>query len=48
MSSVCKFKIGQVVTNSDIVAEFKCSNMRGMRRSKATNSLVIISDHTKD
>ena len=47
MSSFCKFKIGQVVTHSDIIAEFKCGNMGGMRRSKATNSLVIISDHTK-
>ena len=27
MSSFCKFKIGQVVTHSDIIAEFKCGNM---------------------
>lgn len=47
MSSFCKFKIGQKVTNSEIISEFKCGNMGGMRRSKATNSLVIISDHTK-
>ncbi len=47
MRSFCKFKIGQIVTHSDIIAEFKCGNMGGMRRSKATNSLVIISDHTK-
>ncbi|NSL52794.1 HNH endonuclease [Calidifontibacillus erzurumensis] len=47
MSSFCKFKIGQTVTNSEIIAEFKCGNMGGMRRSKATNSLIIISDHTK-
>jgi len=43
----CKFKIGQIVSHSDIKAEFKCGNMGGMRRSKTTNSLVIISDHTK-
>ena len=47
MSGFCKFKIGQTVTNADIVAEFKCGNSGGMRRSKTTNSLVIISDHTK-
>ncbi len=47
MSSFCKFKIGQKVTNSEIISEFKCGNMGGMRRSKTTNSLVIISDHTK-
>ena len=40
-------KIGQVVKNSDIVETFKCSNMGGMRRSKATNTLVIVSDYTK-
>lgn len=48
MSFFCKFKIGQVVTHGDIIDEFKCGNMGGMRRSKATNSLIIISDHTKD
>lgn len=47
MSSFCKFKIGETVTNADIVAEFHCGNMGGMRRSRATNSLVIISDNTK-
>lgn len=47
MSSLSKFKIGQTVTHADIIAEFQCGNMGGMRRSKATNSLIIISDHTK-
>jgi len=47
MSSFCKFEIGQTVTNSEIIAEFRCGNMGGMRRSRTTNSLVIISDHTK-
>lgn len=42
-----KFKIGDVVSNGDIIQEFKCANMGGMRRSKETNTLVIISDHTK-
>jgi 5-methylcytosine-specific restriction protein A len=38
MSSFCKFKIGQTVKHSDIIAEFQCGNMGGMRRSKAINS----------
>ncbi len=41
------FEIGATVSNQDICAEFKCSNMGGMRRARATNTLVIISDYTK-
>lgn len=40
-------KIGQVLKNVDIVNIFKCGNMGGMRRSKVTNTLVIVSDYTK-
>lgn len=40
-------EIGQIIKNADIVEIFKCGNMGGMRRSKTTNSLVIISDYTK-
>lgn len=40
-------KIGQEIINSDIVDIFKCGNMGGMRRSHATNTLVLISDYTK-
>lgn len=40
-------EIGDEVTNADIVRIFKCGNMGGMRRSKATGTLVIISDDTK-
>ena len=47
MSLVPSFSIGDEVHNNDIVEEFRCSNMGGMRRSKKTNTLVIISDHTK-
>lgn len=47
MSFIPLFSIGEVVQNSDIVNEFKCGNMGGMRRSRTTNTLVIISDHTK-
>ena len=41
------FSVGTTVTHDQIVEEFKCGNMGGMRRSHATNTLVIISDHTK-
>lgn len=40
-------EIGQIIKNSDIVEIFKCGNMGGMRRSKATNTLVLVSDYTK-
>ena len=39
-------KIGQIVKNADIVEIFKCGNMGGMRRSRTTNTLVIVSDYT--
>ena len=38
--------IGNKYTNEDIAKAFKCSNMGGMRRSKETNSLVLIAKHT--
>jgi 5-methylcytosine-specific restriction protein A len=41
------FPVGSVVTNSDITTAFSVGNMGGMRRSKKTGTLVIISDHTK-
>ena len=47
MSFIPIFKINDVVSNSDIVKEFHVGNMGGMRRSKATITLVIISDPTK-
>ena len=40
-------KIGQILKNIDIVEIFKCGNMGGMRRSRKTNTLVIVSDYTK-
>lgn len=39
--------IGEVITNNDIVNIFKCANMGGMRKSRATNTLVLICDHSK-
>lgn len=40
-------KIGQIIKNADLVEIFKCGNMGGMRRSRTTNTLVIVSDYTK-
>lgn len=40
-------RIGQIIKNNDIVRIFKCGNMGGMRRSRATGTLVIVSDYTK-
>ena len=48
MSFTPSFPVGSTVRNTDIVKEFRCGNMGGMRRSIKTNTLVIISDHTKD
>lgn len=39
------FHVGEVYTNHDIVDAFKCGNMGGMRRSKLTNSLVLIAKY---
>ncbi len=40
-------KIGAVLTNKELQQTFKCGNMGGMRKSKKTGTLVIISDKTK-
>lgn len=40
-------KVGAVYSNNDLYNEFKCGNSGGMRKSNATNTLLIISDHTK-
>ncbi len=40
-------EIGQILKNEDMVNIFQCGNMGGMRRSLATNTLVIVSDYTK-
>ena len=42
-----KIKIGDQLSNAELRVLFKCGNMGGMRRSKATGTLVIISDETK-
>ena len=40
-------QIGQEISNSDLSSIFQCGNMGGMRRSHATNTLVLVSDYTK-
>lgn len=40
-------KIGDKISNDELVKIFRCGNMGGMRRSKTTGTLVIISDETK-
>jgi 5-methylcytosine-specific restriction enzyme A len=40
-------EIGQIIKNPNLVSIFKCGNMGGMRRSRETNTLVIVSDYTK-
>lgn len=42
-----QLRIGQILKNADVVDTFKCGNMGGMRRSRTTNTLVIVSDYTK-
>ena len=39
--------IGEELTNEEMRSLFRCGNMGGMRRSKKTGTLVIISDDTK-
>ncbi|MDC0325675.1 HNH endonuclease [bacterium] len=40
-------QIGETIDNNQICEFFKCSPQGGMRRSLATNSLVLISNHIK-
>ena len=41
------FAVGTVVSNAVMAETFKVGNMGGMRRSKTTGTLVLISDNTK-
>jgi len=40
-------KINETISNKELSSIFQCGNMGGMRRSKRTGTLVLISDHTK-
>lgn len=39
--------IGDELTNDEMRTLFQCGNMGGMRHSKRTGTLVIVSDNTK-
>lgn len=47
MCFVPRFSLYQIVNNADLCSEFSCGNIGGMRRSKATNTLVLVTDHSK-
>lgn len=42
-----KIKIGDTISNNELIEYFQCGNMGGMRKINANNALVIVSDHTK-
>lgn len=39
--------IGNILSNKEIGQVFKCGNMGGMRKSNRTDTLVLVTDHTK-
>ncbi|MBC3537557.1 HNH endonuclease [Megasphaera hominis] len=41
------FKVGSVVKHEEMYKAFKCANMGGMRYSSATETLVLLLDHTR-
>lgn len=47
MTNMIEIAPGQTLTNQELQAAFFCGNSGGMRRSHATNSLVLVSDHLK-
>lgn len=47
MGFIPSFKVGDIVSNAVLTETFKCGNMGGMRRSRTTGTLVIVSDNTK-
>ncbi len=47
MSFHPSLKPGEELSNAELRRIFKCSSQGGMRRSLKTNTLVIVSDHTK-
>ena len=47
MSFQPPFNVGDIVSNAVMTEAFKIGNMGGMRRSKTTGTLVLISDNTK-
>ncbi len=46
-SELSDLKLGRKYSNYDLMNYFLCSEQGGMRRSKRTNTLIVISDNTK-
>lgn len=47
MKNLENLKLGNILSNNELYDLFGCGNSGGMRRSKKTNSLIIISSHVK-
>ncbi|SHI46665.1 HNH endonuclease [Desulfofundulus thermosubterraneus] len=47
MSFQSGLRPGDIIDNQRLVEIFRCSSQGGMRRSHQTNTLVIVSDHTR-
>jgi 5-methylcytosine-specific restriction enzyme A len=47
MEGIKTLKVGDVFDNSTLASTFRCAVSGGMRRSHTTNTLLLISDHTK-
>lgn len=45
-SSIGELSEGEIYSNAKIAEAFKCSTQGGMRRSHATNTLVLFTDHS--
>lgn len=45
MSFLCPIQVGQVVSNQVLMEVFQCDNSQGIRPSKATKSIVILTLH---
>lgn len=43
--TIADLEIGKIYSNNEIASVFGCSDRQGMRRSKKTNSLVLIAKH---
>jgi 5-methylcytosine-specific restriction protein A len=47
MSSQPELRSGDIVDNQQLTAIFRCGIQGGMRRSLETNTLILVSDHTR-
>ena len=47
-TTIKELEVGDVLSNRELCDIFKCGTQGGMRRSHGTNSLVLISDPTKE